>query len=182
MQPWSGPLLPAACSGLLECGKPASWDKARHPSMDSWLLPHTVGGPETATPSTPAHKRYTLTMQNSKLTERHFSVFSNQSWMLCYFTPKGGSHNKPLGSGQGSPRCSPGCRTGRCAAAYLAGWDSATLHSSEEAKPWNTTLLGTEFTSWINNLKKKKKTTTTRKPIYLQDYPITSVWFLPGQL
>lgn len=52
--PWSGPSLPAACSGLWECVMPASWDRARRPSMDSWLLPRSYGGPETAAPSTPA--------------------------------------------------------------------------------------------------------------------------------
>ena len=63
-----------------------------------------------------------------------FFTFSFPQSNFSFFSPtrKCGWHNKPFESAQGFPRCSPGCRTGRCAGACLAGSGWSTSHSSEE--------------------------------------------------
>lgn len=53
--PWIEPWLPITCWGQWECEVPASSNRSRHPSMDSWLLPHTAEGPAVTARSIPCH-------------------------------------------------------------------------------------------------------------------------------
>lgn len=116
--PWIEPWPPVACWGQLECEVLASSNRARHPSMDNWLLPHTAEVPAATVHPTPWHTAMHKLSTHSGIQHKKLHVW------VCHllYTPSGWDRV--------SPGCSQEYRTEICILACLAELGSATWRSS----------------------------------------------------